>query len=51
MPLAFEGSNFEPFWSPDGRSILVRGFMEYQSKRDYGLHLVDVETGDFSAIV
>jgi len=36
-----------PQWSPDGRSILVTG----QVKGGNGLYLVDVQTGDFTAIV
>lgn len=34
-------------WSPDGRSILVRGKL----KRVMGFHLVDVQTGDLTTIM
>ncbi len=36
-----------PQWSPDGRSILVTG----RVKGGGGLYLVDVQTGDFTAVV
>ncbi len=41
----------EPRWSPDGRSILVVGRAKDAPSRNNGLHLVDVQTGDFTTIV
>ncbi len=40
-----------PRWSPDGRSILVAGLTKGAPSRNYGLHLVDVQTGDFTTLV
>ena len=40
-----------PRWSPDGRSILVAGLAKGATPRNYGLHLVDVQTGDFTTLV
>jgi Tol biopolymer transport system component len=39
-----------PRWSPDGRSILVSGATKGVQSRD-SLHIVDVQTGDFTTIV
>ncbi len=40
-----------PRWSPDGRSILVAGQPKDAPRGNNGLHLVDVQTGDFTTIV
>ncbi len=40
-----------PRWSPDGRSILVVGRAKDAPSRNYGLYLVDVQTGDFTTLV
>ena len=40
-----------PQWSPDGRSILVAGRTEGARSPNYGLHLVDVQTGNLTTIL
>ncbi len=41
----------EPRWSPNGRSILVVGRTKDAPSRNFGLYLVDVQTGDFTTLV
>ncbi len=42
-------SFWAPRWSPDGRSIFV--IAQVKGRRQHGLHLIDVQTGDFTTIV